>query len=143
MLLRTLLSLVALMALSTLIHADFPDIDKLPARKELPDPLVMLDGTKVTTKEQWSKERRPELQKLFQHYMYGVMPPRVKVEAKVEHVDPKALGGKATLKDITLTLGGKHKVHLLLVVPNKRSGPAPVFVGLNFAGNHAVLSDPA
>ena len=38
---------------------------------------------------------------------------------------------------------GKHKVHLLLVVPNKRSGPAPVFVGLNFAGNHAALRDPA
>ena len=34
-------------------------------------------------------------------------------------------GGKATLKDITLTLGGKHKVHLLLVIPNKRTGPGP------------------
>ena len=140
---RSTLSLATLVMVAAMLHADFPPFEKLPARQELPDPLVMLDGTKVTSQEQWFKERRPELQKLFQHYMYGQIPPPVKVGGKVEHVDPKALGGKATLKDITLTLGGKHKVHLLLVVPNKRSGPAPVFVGLNFAGNHAVLKDPA
>lgn len=124
------------------VHADFPPFDKLPVQKELPDPLVMLDGKRVTAKEQWVNERRPELKKLFQHYMYGEFPPPVKVEAKVEHEDAKALGGKATLRDITLTLGGKHKVHLLLVIPNKRTGPAPVFVGLNFAGNHAALNHP-
>lgn len=123
--------------------ADLPSIDQLPARKELPDPLVMLDGKRVTTKEQWFNERRPELKKLFEHYMYGEFPAPVKVEATAEHADPQALGGKATLKDITLTLGGKHKLHLLLVVPNKRNGPVPVFVGLNFAGNHAALPDKA
>ena len=141
---RRLIGGLILMALiATTTHADYPSIDKLPTRKDMPDPLVMLDGTRVTSKEQWVKERRPELKKLFQHYMYGQFPPPVKVEATVEHSDPQALGGKATLKDITLTLSGKHKVHLLLVVPNKRSGPAPVFVGLNFAGNHAVLPDKA
>lgn len=121
------------------VRADFPPFDKLPAQKGLPDPLVMLDGKRVTTKEQWASERRPELKKLFQHYMYGELPPPVKVEAKVEDEDAKAFGGKATLKDITLTFGGKHKVHLLLAIPNKRTGPVPVFVGLNFAGNHATL----
>jgi hypothetical protein len=66
------------------------------------------------------------------------------VNAKVERVDPKALGGKAILKEITLTFDGVDgpKIHLLLVVPNKRSGPAPVFVGMSFCGNHAVLNDP-
>ncbi|HZT80758.1 MAG TPA: acetylxylan esterase, partial [Gemmataceae bacterium] len=33
-------------------------------------------------------------------------------------------------------------VHLLLVVPNNRKGPAPVFVGMNFCGNHALVDDP-
>lgn len=141
MLTRILIAVSLLTLMNTMSQADFPDFDKLSARKEMPDPLVMLDGTKVTSKEQWMKERRPELKKLFEHYMYGKFPAPVKVEAKVEHTDPKALGGKATLKDITLTLGGKHQVHLLLVVPNERRGPAPVFVGLNFAGNHAALDD--
>src|ERR1051325_4612283 len=123
---------------------DFPPTAKLPSRPELPDPLVMFNGQRVTTKEQWVKERRPELKKLFEHYMYGVAPAPVKIQAKVERVDPKALGGKATLKEITITLGGIEaaKIHLLLVIPNNRTKPAPVFVGMNFAGNHAVLDDP-
>lgn len=129
---------------STALSGDFPDPAKLPVRKELPDPLVLFNGQKVTTKEQWFKERRPELKKLFEHYMYGTAPKAPRVNAKVERVDPKALNGKATLKEITLTLEGIDgpKIHLLLVIPNQRRGPAPVFVGMNFAGNHAVLDDP-
>jgi cephalosporin-C deacetylase-like acetyl esterase len=129
---------------SIAVGGDFPTTDKLPIKKELPDPLVMFNGKRVTTKEQWFNERRPELKKLFEHYMYGTAPAAPKVNAKVERVDPKAVGGKATLKEITLTLAGIDgpKIHLLLVIPNKRSGPAPVFVGMNFCGNHAVLDDP-
>ena len=46
---------------------DFPAPGKLPLKADLPDPLVMLNGKKVATKEQWQKERRPELKKLFEH----------------------------------------------------------------------------
>jgi hypothetical protein len=125
--------------------ADFPDPARLPARPELPDPLVMLNGDKVTTKEQWLAKRRPELKELFQHYMYGYLPPvPAKVSAQVTLTDPKFFDGKATLKLVTLTYGPPEwpKIHLLVVVPNERKGPAPVFVGMNFAGNHAVLKDP-
>ena len=72
---------------------DLPAPDKLPIKAELPDPLVLFNGKKVATKEQWEKERRPELKKLFEHYMYGAAPAAPKVQAKVERVDPKALGG--------------------------------------------------
>ncbi|MFO0964204.1 MAG: acetylxylan esterase [Gemmataceae bacterium] len=125
--------------------AQLPDIDKLPAHASMPDPLVKLDGSKVADKNDWHKKRRPELTELFEHYMYGHAPGSVPVKAKVERIDKEALGGKATLKEITLTLGaGKDapRIHLLLIVPNKRTGPAPVFVGLNFRGNHTVLADP-
>ena len=63
------------MLLSSAFAADFPPVDQLAARAELPDPLVMLDGTRVTTKEQWETKRKPELKALFQHYMYGRLPP--------------------------------------------------------------------
>src|SRR5262249_25468813 len=127
------------------LAADFPAPAKLPARTELPDPLVMLDGTKVATKEQWNDRRRPELKALFQHYMYGQLPPApARVEAKVLHEDPRAFDGKATLREVALTVGpeGAPRIHLLLVVPNERKGPAPVFVGMNFHGNHALVKDP-
>ena len=65
------------------------------------------------------------------------------LEAKVERTDPNALGGKATLKEVTIAFGPPEMptIHLLLVVPNQRPGPAPVFVGMNFCGNHAVIED--
>jgi hypothetical protein len=124
---------------------NFPAPDKLPSNPDLPDPLVMLDGSKVTTKENWKAKRRPELLALFQHYMYGKWPTDGgRVEVKVLHEDSKAFGGKATLKELALSVAplGAPPVHLLLVVPNDRKGPAPVFVGMNFGGNHALVDDP-
>ncbi len=142
--LRSGVILMTLAFVGTATSGDFPAPDKLPMMAGLPDPLVMFNGKRVTTKEQWVTERRPELRKLFEHYMYGTAPAAPKVNAKIERVDPKAVGGKATLKEIALTFAGIDgpKIHLLLVVPNKRKGPAPVFVGMNFCGNHAVLDDP-
>jgi hypothetical protein len=102
----------------------------------------MMDGRRVTTREQWERERRPELKALFEHYMYGAIPKPVKMEAKTlaEHRD--FLDGKATLKLITLEAGhGGPTIDLMLVVPNSRPGPAPVFLAMNFCGNHAVTSD--
>jgi hypothetical protein len=123
----------------------FPDPEKLPSRPELPDPLVMFDGSRVTTRDDWEAKRRPEVKALFQHYMYGQVPaaPR-SVEAEVLHEDRGAFGGKATLKEIALAVGPKEapRIHLLLVVPNGRKAPAPAFVGLNFCGNHALVDDP-
>ena len=125
--------------------ADFPDVAQLPSRPEIPDPLVMFNGERVTTREQWFQKRRPELKALFQYYMYGFAPEPVKVKSKVEREDRQAFGGKATLKEVTLAFGPPEtpRIHLLLVVPNGRRGPAPAFVGLNFCGNHAVVKDPA
>ena len=106
---RTLLSSEALPVVLTgaltllgaaAVHAEFPEVSKLPSRPDLPDPLVMFDGERVTTKEQWFEKRRPELKALFQHYMYGYLPAAPdKIKAKVEREDAKAFDGKATLKE--------------------------------------------
>ena len=78
---------------STTAQADeFPDADHLPSIKELPNPLVMFDGQRVTTREQWIAERKPELNRLFQHYMYGYLPPAPKIHATVERVDHDCAG---------------------------------------------------
>ena len=142
----TTLTLLATLAVAGTASADFPAASELPARPELPDPLVMFNGERVTSKEQWYNKRRPELKDLFAYYMYGYAPPApAKVEGKVEHEDRKAFGGKATLQEVTVSFGPPDmpRIHLLLVVPNDRKGPAPAFVGMNFCGNHAVVTDPA
>jgi hypothetical protein len=126
-------------------RAGFPDPAKLPIQKELPDPLVMLDGKRIATAEQWRTLRRPELKDLFQHYMYGYFPAKAaKIVAMMENVDPKFLEGRATKKEITIAFGpaAAPRIHLLLVIPNSPKKPVPVFLGLNFCGNHTVLKDP-
>jgi hypothetical protein len=124
------------------LPADFPPPDKLPQRPEMPDPTVMLDGTKITTKADWEAKRRPELKELFQHYMYGKFPAKPeKVTAKVLFEDPKALGGKGTLREVELTFGPPSwpKMYVLIAVPNGKT-PAPCIFGPNFGGNH-LLTD--
>lgn len=129
---------------SLMAQTPFPEPDKLPAHPELPDPLVMINGKRVASKQQWFGQRRPELKELFQNYMYGYLPPPAKIKAKVNHENTKAFDGKATLREVTISFGPSETppIHLLLVVPNQRKGPAPVFLGLNFCGNHAIVNDP-
>jgi hypothetical protein len=124
--------------------ADFPPVNRLPSHPALPDPLVRFNGRRVTSEAEWSNKRRPELKALFQYYMYGYLPAPEPIRAKVDWRDRHAFGGKATLKEVNITFNGADapEIHLLLAVPNARKGPAPVFLGLNFCGNHAVVRDP-
>jgi (4-O-methyl)-D-glucuronate---lignin esterase len=128
----------------TALANEFPPADRLPMRAEPPDPLLMFDGTPVRSKEDWINKRRPELKALFEHYMYGKAPAALeKVVATIVRTDAKALSGQATLREVTLKFGpaSAPPIHLLLIVPNERKGPVPVFVGLNFCGNHTVVDD--
>ena len=69
---------------TAMAQTQFPEADKLPSRPELPDPLVMFNGERVASREQWFDKRRPELKALFQHYMYGYAPPPAKITAAGE-----------------------------------------------------------
>jgi hypothetical protein len=137
-------SALAVMFLSSAVFAtDFPSPEALPSSVELPDPLAMRDGTRISSAEDWSTKRKPELRALFEHYMYGRRPRLVsQVSAKVLREDKAALAGKATLREVMVDLGLGEPVHLLVMIPNQRKGPAPCFLGLNFAGNYALLDDP-
>ena len=42
------LFLVSVFGASEMFAGEFPDFASLPSRPELPDPLLMLDGTKIT-----------------------------------------------------------------------------------------------
>ena len=118
---------------------------ELPVQADLPNPLVMLDGSPVSTKQQWEEKRRPELQALFQHYMYGYLPPATPVTATQTASNDDLFDGKASWKSFTLQYGpeGTPPLDLLLVTPNAQKGVPPVFVGINFCGNHTLLADPA
>ena len=55
-------------------------------------------------------------------------------------------GGQSnpTFKLITLETGpatNAPRIDLMLIVPNRKRGPAPVFLAMNFCGNHALTAD--
>ncbi|GBD35771.1 Multidomain esterase [bacterium HR36] len=124
---------------------DFPPPERLPSRPGLPDPLVMWDGSKVATPQDWFQKRVPELRALFQHYMYGRIPAPLPVHAKELYRNTQAFDGRGTLREVALHIGEKEvnlTVHVLLAIPNQRNGKVPAFVGMNFGGNHTLVDDP-
>ncbi|MCD6303368.1 MAG: acetylxylan esterase [Planctomycetes bacterium] len=121
------------------------DESKVP-HYTLPDPLVTLDGRKVTSAEMWRKVRRPEILELFRREMYGRAPGRPKeMTFRLLERDVRALGGKATRKQVAVLFTGRAdgpRMDLLIYLPNAAKKPVPAFVGLNFQGNQSVWPDP-
>jgi dienelactone hydrolase len=121
----------------------FPGFASLPSQTNLPDPLVKLDGTRVNSRDQWVQQRRPELKAMFEHYLYGSLPPApARISSRVTGEYTNLLDGKATLKLVTIDTGGATapQIDLLLVLPNA-SKPSPVFLAMDFCGNQALTAD--
>ena len=104
----------------------------------LPDVLTFAGGEKVTTVAVWEQQRRGELLDLFRRHVYGFAPPKPDTLAfRVVYSDPKAMAGKATLKQVAISFqlqGEPFTFHLTLFIPNQRQGKAPVFLLLNHRG---------
>ena len=108
----------------------------------LPDPLIDMAGQAVGKKE-WVGHRREEVLRLFEDSVYGRTPRENQpVRYEVVEVNNEAVGGKATRKQIAIFLGREEfRIDVLMYVPNQATGPVAGFLGLNFNGNHTVLSD--
>ncbi|MFT4547863.1 MAG: hypothetical protein ACI9MB_001811 [Verrucomicrobiales bacterium] len=137
-------ALLAITASQCLAADTMPKFSDLPESKELPHPLVMLDGRPVKDAATWENQRRPEVVRLFEHYMFGRAPGAPQnIKFKIDREEKDYFGGKATLKEVSIKFGPEAAppIHLLLITPNTGK-PAPIFLGLNFQGNHTTLADP-
>lgn len=121
------------------------DESRVPAY-ELPDPLVARDGRRITTAAAWRDFRRPEVLGVFATQVYG-RTPSITTRLRVERSAPDAVvfDGLALRRQVRLRLLDSETapwMDLLLYVPRRVQGPAPVFLGLNY-GNQGVHPDPA
>lgn len=109
----------------------------------LPDPLRLQDGQRVTDAQTWLTRRRPELLDLFASHVYGRSPARPPVRAQQLQPDSKVLAGQAIRRVVRLQLtDGPDPVSMdLLIHFPVGGGRHPAFLGLNFCGNHAVVTD--
>ena len=140
--------LIWLLAVFNISKAQFePNYDesKIPAFK-LPDVLTTLSGKQITSAEEWNNIRRPEILGLFEMEMYGRSPDK-KIDVTFNVLeDNLALDGIARRKQIRILFSNNDKelaADLLVYLPVLSKGPAPLFIGYNFSGNHTIIPDPA
>ncbi|MDR2756655.1 MAG: acetylxylan esterase [Planctomycetaceae bacterium] len=117
----------------------------------LPDPLVLTDGQKVDSAKIWTEQRRPELLKLFEENMYG-KPTLNEIKMKAELFESAPVfNGKAIRYQLQLVFfKGENpkqddpKADFLIYTPVKKNSNEkfPIFLGLNFMGNHTINADP-
>ena len=108
----------------------------LSADDPLPDPLVMKDGTRVTTPAQW-KMRRKEMLKDILAIQFGDMPteaPEIKVVSVTD--DKKRSTEHSLRRNATFTTGPKQDItiRVVLAIPKQGKGPCPVIVKIG--GDH-------
>ena len=100
----------------------------------------------VTSPEQWFRRRRPELKALFQHYMYGQMPPRPGSRDLRDRAGGPRLPrrqGDPEGSDHHLRPARGPEDPPAAGRPERAEGRPPrPSSGSNFHGNHAVVDDP-
>jgi hypothetical protein len=116
-------------------HANY-DESKANPFPDIPDPLVLNNGQKVTAPEMWWNVRRPELIEMFSKYVYGRVPQNVpKVSWTVQTVDHEMIGFTPVIaKDVIGEVDNSAypaisvKIHMMLVTPANAKGPVPVLM---------------
>jgi putative membrane-bound dehydrogenase-like protein len=118
------------------------DESKANPYPDLPDPLVLKNGRKVTTAETWWQQRRPEIVEDFDREVYGRVPrdtPQVKWEVTATEkqtvgdvpVVTKRLVGHVDNSSYPLITVD---IQLTLTTPEKATGPVPVMMEFGFGG---------
>ena len=109
---------------------------------DLPDPLVLKNGKKVTTPEMWWNERRPEIVEDFDREIYGRVPretPKVNWEVTsttsekngdVPVITKKLVGHVDNSAYPPITVD----IQLTLTTPANATGPVPVMMEFGFGG---------
>lgn len=116
-------------------HANYDESQANPF-PNIPDPLKMNDGRKVTSPEMWWKERRPELVEMFSKYVYGRVPSGVpKVAWTVKTVDHEMIGFTPVIaKDVEGDVDNSSypainvHIHMMVVLPARAKAPVPVLM---------------
>jgi len=122
-------------------HANYDEAKANPF-PDIPDPLTMNSGQKVTTPKMWWDERRPELLDMFEKDVYGRVPANVpKVTWTVRATDHETIAfTPVSAKDLIGTVDNSSfpaitvKLHMTPVTPANAKGPVPVLMMFGKAG---------
>ena len=142
---RELLAIAGTGFLPTWAQQDKRDYDESKVRHyTLPDPLKLSNGRPVTSPSMWTRQRKPELLRLFAENIYGRAPGRTK-SVRIEQTSFRsdALEGKARRKLVTIRFDRERpdpSMQLLIYLPREQRR-TKLFLGINFRGNHTVTDE--
>ena len=131
-------------------HANYDESIANPC-PQLPDILTMNNGKKVTTTDEWWKQRRPEIIEGFEKEVYGRLPkniPKVTWTVKVTDrefvnripVIAKMLAGHVDNSEYPLI---NVDINMMLVVPANVKGPVPVLMMFSGRPSFPAPAQPA
>jgi hypothetical protein len=111
----------------------------------LPDVLTLKNGKKVTDKQTWLNQRRPEIVNLFETYQFGKMPAKpAGMSFNVFDKGTPVFDGRATRKQVTVYFTkdtSDHKMDILIYLPVKATKPVPLLLMISFSPNSTVSAD--
>jgi hypothetical protein len=105
-----------------------PGVNAQPVRTDMPDVLVMDDGTRVTTPRQW-EARRQEMRRVLLYYAVGQMPPAPGNVRGREIQSEIVLDGTVKYRLVRLTFGPRSELSLDIgVFTPVQGGPFPAVI---------------
>ncbi len=115
----------------------------------LPELLVSSSGSTIKSSDQWEDVRRNEILELFKDHVYGRVPESeisrgFSIGFEVIYYRGDALGNSAIQKEVEVEVRNGEETHnftILIFLPKDNQGPVPMFLGLNFNGNHTIHSE--
>ena len=116
-------------------HANY-DETKANPYPDLPDVMTLKNGKKVTTADEWWKQRRPEVERDMQEYVYGFVPKNApEVTWTVKVVDREFVGRIPVIaKQLVGHIDNSSyplidvNIDMVLVTPANAKGPVPVLM---------------
>lgn len=99
-----------------------PSFNQLQQNSKFPDPFKMLNGNRMTTREQWT-QRRNEVSALAQTFEYGIIPGK-----------PQSVKGSFSSNKITVTVNDNGKTTSFdcsIQYPSTGKAPYPAMIGCN------------
>ncbi|HOC35240.1 MAG TPA: dockerin type I repeat-containing protein, partial [Ruminococcus flavefaciens] len=106
---------------------NFPAVNKLPSSKDIPDPFIFMDGSKVESESDWWK-RQAEISCMYEYYMYGKW-----IDGSDDETSYKINGNKMTITVKRKSTGKTASFDMVINRPKsvRHEGGAPVILGMH------------